>query len=179
MKDHTKFKGIMNQRINHLKPVSHWWNTGNVKSAINAINMMNINEPTLVLDLLNMSLNVNKGNMPLEAGSVFLQKAGFLVDSKIDVHIRKGIEFVNRIFKFFGDDIIAIKTVAVINMVDITREERVKKYDKLIDEFTNMYNKPSLVKRAERKKDDLGESACKLRADLEVFLNKIKKATPN
>ena len=39
MKDHTKFKGVMATRINHLKPVIHWWNSGNIKSAMNAISM--------------------------------------------------------------------------------------------------------------------------------------------
>ena len=38
MKDHTKFKRFMVQRLNYLKPILHWWNSGNIRSALNAIN---------------------------------------------------------------------------------------------------------------------------------------------
>jgi katanin p80 WD40 repeat-containing subunit B1 len=176
MKDHSKFKGIMNNRINALKPVLHWWSTGNSKPALNAINMMNINEPTLVLDLLNMSLAMHKGTQIIpETGLVFLQKSSVLLDSKIDVHIRKGMEIIAHIFKMFQDDIIAIKCVPLMGGVDIAREDRMKKYDKLIDEVNNVYNKDALKRRAERKKDDLGEASAKLRNDLEVFLKKVGK----
>ena len=42
-----------------------------------------------------------------------------------------------------------------MNMVDIAREERIKKYDKLIEELEKIYNKDSLRIRAEKKKDDV------------------------
>jgi len=176
MKDHSKFKGLMTNRINALKPVLHWWSTGNIKPALNAITMMNINEPTLVLDLVTMSLVMNRGNQILpDMGSVFLQKSSILLDSKIDVHIRKGIEFIEKILKMFHDEIVSIKNVALMGGVDIAREDRVKKYDKLIDEFNNIYNKESLKRRAEKKKDDIGEASSRLRNELESFLNKVRK----
>ena len=47
---------------------------------------MHITDPTVALDLINLGISLGKGNqMPVEAGCVFLQKASFLIDCKIDV----------------------------------------------------------------------------------------------
>jgi len=35
-----------------MKPILHWWNSGNIKSSINAINQLN--EPSIILDALVM-----------------------------------------------------------------------------------------------------------------------------
>ena len=47
---------------------------------------LNLNDSTLIMDLLNMSTAVNKtGQMNVEAACIFLQKAVMLIDSKFDV----------------------------------------------------------------------------------------------
>lgn len=99
-KDHSKFKAFMKQRLDHLELVLHHWNSGNIRSALNAINMylnfwgllrikisrLSLNDSTLIMDLLNMSTAVNKtGQMNVEAACIFLQKAVMLCDSKFDV----------------------------------------------------------------------------------------------
>jgi katanin p80 WD40 repeat-containing subunit B1 len=177
MKDHNKLNGIMNNRLNSLKPVHHWFSTGNEKSALNAINMMSITEPTLVLDLLNMSFAAHRGLEVIpETGTTLLQKASMLLDSKIEIHRQKAIEFVIKIFKTFQNDIVSLKCAPMMGEVDIEREHRLKKYDKLIDELNNVCNKESLKKQAESKKAN-AKDAAKLKGDLEMFLKKIGKRT--
>ena len=47
---------------------------------------MHITDPTVALDLLNLGISLGKGNqMSVHAGCIFLQKASFLIDCKIDV----------------------------------------------------------------------------------------------
>ena len=47
---------------------------------------MHITDPTVALDLLNLGIALGKGNqMSVHAGCIFLQKASFLIDCKIDV----------------------------------------------------------------------------------------------
>ena len=43
-------------------------------------------------------------------------------------------------------------------MVDLAREERVKKYDKLIDEFEKICNKPRIKKLASKNREEVSLS---------------------
>jgi len=179
-KDHSKFRAFMKQRLDHLELVLHYWNSGNIRSALNAINGLNLNDSTLIMDLLNMSTAVNKtGQMNVEAACIFLQKAVMLVDSKFDHHVKMGFKFINKTFKQYYDEIVSLKTANVMNMVDLAREERVKKYDKLIDEFDAIARKERIRKLAAKHKDEVGEMAGRLINDLELFLNKIKAGDSN
>jgi len=179
-KDHSKFRAFMKQRLDHLELVLHYWNSGNIRSALNAINILNLNDSTLIMDLLNMSAAVNKtGQMNVEAACIFLQKAVMLIDSKFDHHVKMGFKFINKTFKQYYDEIVSLKTANVMNMVDLAREERVKKYDKLIDEFETIARKERIRKLAAKHKDEVGEMAGRLINDLELFLNKIKANDSN
>ena len=37
MKEHTKFLAILNKRKDYIDPIMHWWNQGNLKSALYAV----------------------------------------------------------------------------------------------------------------------------------------------
>jgi len=50
---------------------------------------------------------------------------------------------------------VKIKTANVINMVDLAREERLKKYDKLINEFEAITQKERIKKLAIKHKDEV------------------------
>ena len=47
---------------------------------------------------------------------------------------------------------IKIKTFSPINRVDLSREERLAKYDKMIEAFMNVFREDRLKKYSERKK---------------------------
>jgi len=68
-----------------------------------------------------------------------------------------------------------LKTANVVNMVDLAREERVKKYDRLISEFQAIYSKERIKKLAAKNKEEVGELANRVLAELEFFINKISK----
>lgn len=38
-KDHNKFQSVLAHRLEHTKSILHWWNSGNVKSALNHISL--------------------------------------------------------------------------------------------------------------------------------------------
>mmetsp|Transcript_6526 Transcript_6526/g.5860 ORF Transcript_6526/g.5860 Transcript_6526/m.5860 type:complete len:84 (+) Transcript_6526:2158-2409(+) len=78
-------------------------------------------------------------------------------------------------FKQFHDEIVNVKCVGVVNMVDLAREERMKKYDKLIDEFEKISTRPRIKKLASKNREEVGEIAVRVLSELEIFLNKIKK----
>lgn len=69
----------------------------------------------------------------------------------------------------FRDELIKIKSFNPISKVDITREERLAKYDKLIDEFLNIFKLERLKKLAENKggeKDEIYRIANELYKNL-------------
>jgi len=175
-KDHSKFKAFMKQRLDHLELILHYWNSGNIRSALNAINILNLNDSTLIMDLLNMSSAVNKtGQMNIEAACIFLQKAVQLIDSKFDHHVKMGFKHIDKTFKQFHEEIVSLKTANVMNSVDLAREERLKKYDKLINEFEAIAQKDRIKRLATKNKDEVGELANRLLTELELFLTKVKK----
>ncbi len=52
-------------------------------------------------------------------------------------------------------EIVSLKTANVMGGVDLAREERVKKYDKLIDEFDAITKKERIRKLAAKHKDEV------------------------
>ena len=74
-----------------------------------------------------------------------------------------------------------------MNMVDLAREERIMKYDRLISEFEEISNKEKIRRLASSQKSGVdkflvkdkssfkvGELAGQLLAELEIFLDKVK-----
>ena len=93
MKEHSKFIGVLNTRLNYLKPITHWWNSGNIKSSIYAVEKyihllyylkyVRISDTTVLMDILNMLLITNKiQNLSIEYISVLIPKSLVLIESK-------------------------------------------------------------------------------------------------
>ena len=61
--------------------------------------------------------------------------------------IKHGLTFLLQIMSLFRDDIIKIKTYPIdTKCVDLSREERIRSYDALIEVLIEVYNHPRLKK---------------------------------
>lgn len=67
--------------------------------------------------------------------------------------IKHGLNFLIQILSLFRDDIIKIKTYPVDKGVDLTREERIRNYDSLIEVLIEVYNNPRLKKLLGKKEE--------------------------
>eukprot|EP01017_Pseudomicrothorax_dubius_P012629 TRINITY_DN1530_c0_g1_i7.p1 TRINITY_DN1530_c0_g1~~TRINITY_DN1530_c0_g1_i7.p1 ORF type:complete len:356 (+),score=75.02 TRINITY_DN1530_c0_g1_i7:1250-2317(+) len=174
LKEDSKFKGVMTQKLNYLKPILHWWNSNNIKSALNAIER--INEPWVLNDVFNMVIQTNKlGNLNVEAITIFVAKSRILIESRFQPHIKVGLDIVRRAYKQFRDEIIVVKNGSTINMVDLAREERLKKYDKLLEEFDIVY-KLKRIERLAKMDDDIGQMARTFITEMDFVYSKINQA---
>ncbi|KAL4445218.1 hypothetical protein ABPG74_022031 [Tetrahymena malaccensis] len=175
-KEHQKFLILMNNRLNYVKPIQHWWHQGNSKSSLYAISQLH--DPCYVMDALQMTLNMNKLQyVNVEGVGTLLQKCKILIESKYQSHIKFGLEFVKKILEQYRDELINVKTFSLMSKVDLAREERIKKYNSLIDELRSI-QKISRIKRiVERKaKEDIGQLANLVLTDLNYLFSKLDNA---
>ncbi|EAS07712.3 katanin con80 domain protein (macronuclear) [Tetrahymena thermophila SB210] len=175
-KEHQKFLILMNNRLNYVKPIQHWWNQGNSKSSLYAISQLY--DPCYVMDALQMTLNMNKLQyVNVEGVGTLLQKCKILIESKYQSHIKFGLEFVKKILEQYRDELINVKTFSLMSKVDLAREERIKKYNSLIDELRSIQKISRIKKIVERKaKEDIGQLANLVLTDLNYLFGKLDNA---
>ncbi|KRX07123.1 WD40-repeat-containing domain [Pseudocohnilembus persalinus] len=176
LKEHQKFTHILQARINYMQPILHWWNNGNIKSALHAINQLT--DSQLLMDALNMSLSLNKLQyLNIENVCILVSKAKILIESKYSPHIKCGLNFTSQILIKYKDEIINVKSFALMGKVDLAREERIKVYDKLLNELQRIYQLPRLKKIADKGSKDLGQMGKKLQNDLYNLFTKIDQVS--
>ena len=171
-KEHNKFVSLMEEKYNYLAPIQHWFSSGNIKAAINAI--QGLNEPVVIQDLVNMIMTTNKvSNMSIEFNTVLLKKAIILIESKYIIHIKTGIRFAQKSIQLYQHDVISIKGVSVHTKVDQQREERIKKYDDFVNEIYRMYNSNRLQKiKNKYQEQEVGKLCLQLNRDAQYQLAK-------
>lgn len=102
MKGDSTFKGVLSQRLNYVRPIVHWWNSNNVKVALNAVER--ITDPTILMDVFNMTtISTKIPNLNLEGVTIFVAKARILIESKFQPHIKVGLELVRKILRQYRD----------------------------------------------------------------------------
>ncbi len=100
-----------------------------------------MNDTSIVMDLLNYTFAENQkiDTLNYENIAQILPHATSLVNSKYETHVLAGIKTSFNIIKFWGPEMIKIKTIMVGGGVDLSREERIKKVDLCIDHFMTLY----------------------------------------
>ena len=90
-----------------------------------------IKDPSVVMDLLNYTFAENQKIESLNYDNILqiLPHASNLINGKYETHILAGLKTSYNIIKFWGQEMIKIKTVRVSGGVDLAREERIKKVD--------------------------------------------------
>ncbi|CAD8100190.1 unnamed protein product [Paramecium primaurelia] len=174
LKDHSKVIQILNQRINYMKPIMHWWSNNNIKSAVNAINQLS--EPSILFDALLMCAQSQKfKSIPMEQLPQLLEKCKILIDSKYLSHIKGGLLFCYKTFTTYRDDIQTIKCFNQMSKVDLSREERIAKYDKIVEQLKQIIQMSKLTKLIERNKIEVSDLAKKLQIEMLSLLKRINQ----
>ncbi|CAD8185955.1 unnamed protein product [Paramecium pentaurelia] len=173
-KDHNRVNQILKQRINYMKPIIYWWSNNNIKSAINAINQLT--EPSILFDALTMCSHSQKfKSIPIEQIPQLLEKCKVLIDSKYLSHIKGGIVFSYKTFTIYRDDILTIKCFNQMSKVDLSREERVAKYDKIVEQLKQIIQMSKLTKLIERNKEEISDLAKKFQIEMLGLLKRINQ----
>ncbi|CAD8205484.1 unnamed protein product [Paramecium pentaurelia] len=173
-KDHNRVKQILKQRINYMKPIIYWWSNNNLKSAINAINQLV--EPSILFDALSMCSHSSKFKMiPIEQMPQLLEKCKILIESKYLSHIKGGIVFSYKTFSIYRDDILTIKCFNQMSKVDLSREERVAKYDKIVEQLKQIIQMSKITKLIERNKEEISDLAKKFQIEMLGMLKRINQ----
>ncbi|CAK75916.1 unnamed protein product (macronuclear) [Paramecium tetraurelia] len=182
VKDHNKVQSVLTQRMNYMKPILHWWSNNNLKSAMNAINQ--VQEPSILQDALSLySQSPKFGQVPIDSLPMLLEKARILIESKYTSHIRGGLDFAWTTLNQFRDviylilykEILNIKLFNQLSKADLTREERIQKYDRVIEQFKIIAQTPKLQKIIDRNKEDLSDLAKKFQIEVIGFLKKVNQ----
>ncbi|CAK65864.1 unnamed protein product (macronuclear) [Paramecium tetraurelia] len=171
-KDHNRINQILSQRMKYIKPILSWWINNNIKSAINAINQ--VIDPSILQDALSLYSQQPKfSSIPIENFPLLLEKARILIESRFAFHIKTGLDFTYKSLCLFRDEILNIKLFNQLSKADLAREERIQKYDKVIEQLKIIAQMPKMQKLIERNKDELTELAKKLQLETAGLLKKI------
>lgn len=156
MKESSKFESVLRDRSNAIKPIINFWKQGRIPTALDLLQKCN---PAVLVDCANtiLSLPIYKSAITPEVGIVLSSSLrDLMVTGKHSTYVAAAMNNINLIVLLFKDELIKIKTFTAMTRVDITREERLAKYDKLIDEFLSIFKQDRLKKYYERKR--AGES---------------------
>ncbi len=135
-----------------------------------------MSDTSIVMDLLNNTFaeNLKIETLNYENIAHVLPHATNLINSKYETHILAGLKTSYNLVKFWGPEMIKIKTIAVGGGVDLSREERIKKVDGCIDHFMNLYKSKGFQKSLKRQ-GEVQEVANLLHNHLQNLLNKTRR----
>ncbi|CAD8063132.1 unnamed protein product [Paramecium sonneborni] len=174
VKDHNKVQSVLTQRMNYMRPILHWWSNNNLKSAINAITQ--VIEPSILQDALSLYSQYPKfAQVPIDTIPMLLEKARILIESKYTSHMRGGLDFAWTTLNQFRDEILSIKLFNQLSKADLAREERIQKYDRIIEQFKILVQTPKVQKIIDRNKEDLSDLAKKFQIEVVGFLKKVNQ----
>lgn len=92
-----------------------------------------------------------------------------LFNGKHENHVVTGAQSIHQILKHIGQDIIALRNTPVSRGVDLSREERLKICDELLEQFVGIF-KGSTIKKRSKYKGNIGRVSKSLYEDLYKFL---------
>ncbi|CAD8067805.1 unnamed protein product [Paramecium sonneborni] len=173
-KDHNRINQILSQRMKFMKPIICWWTNNNIKSAVNAINQ--VTDPQNLQDVISLCSQQPKfTQIPIDNFPMLLEKARLLIESRFAFHIKTGLDFAYKSLCQFREEILNIKLFNQLSKADLAREERIQKYDRIIEQLKIIAQMPKMQKLLERNKDELTEMAKKLQLEVFEMMKKINQ----
>lgn len=147
MKDNSTFETVMKSRINQLKPIIHFWSQNKIESSLSILKQA---EAPIVSDATTAILKSSKMRYAVsaEVAVKLLIILTELMKHKHGTYFRSAMLSINDIVNMFKEELIKIKTFNPLTKNDPAREERLAKYDRLIEEFLNIFKQERLKKYA-------------------------------
>ena len=168
----------MYQRQNNLRKVLRWWQSGNHNSAFNTL--LQLRDQSVCKDFLDVTFGDPKPNnsiklLNFESARGVLQLAKQLINSKHQAYQQTGLQAASNIFELFHERIMSLKNCYSVtaNGVDVAREERIAKADKLVDILKDIIASPRFVEIKTQQGGQLQQLAERLDTDIDFFTVRI------
>jgi hypothetical protein len=126
----------------------------------------------VVSDVLAQILRPSRMSISAEFGCIIAERAKEMIGSKHLSLIKAGLEYMMQVVSLFKEDMIRLKTFGSDKGVDRAREERLRRYDSLIEQYVEVYQSHRLKRLAE-KKDEASRLAEQLAAELAAIFKKV------
>jgi len=151
---HSDIKKILYTRKNTLKRLAKFCIDRDVPSTLNYLSM--INELAIYNDFLNYSLlqtDTIRVPLTMDNASFLLSHVNDLINSRYENYKKVGIHSALVLLKLFSDRIITTKN-SNTNGIDLSKEDRIKKCDKLIEIYRGIISLSSLEQLLQKKSHD-------------------------
>lgn len=123
-------------------------------------------------DVLAQILKPSHVQISTEFGIVIAERAKEMIKSKHLSLIKSGLEYMLHIVGLFKDEMIRLKMFGMDRGVDLAREERIRRFDLLIEQYVEVYQSHRLKKLGE-KHDETSNLAGQLAAELGGIFHKV------
>lgn len=130
--EHLKFLKIMSDRAKSIQGMLDLWMKGNIKILIQTLKSTDI---YVVSDVLAQILKPSRAAISAQFGIIIAERSKQMINSKHLSLIRSGLDFMLQVVTLFKDDMIKLKTFGSDKGVDLAREQRLRKYDILIEQY--------------------------------------------
>ena len=101
----------------------------------------------MVSDVLAQILKPSKVRISAEFGFIIAERAKEMINSKHLTLVKAGLEHMLQVVSLFKDEMIKLKTFGTDRGgVDLAREERLRRYDLLIEQYVEVYQSHRLKK---------------------------------
>ncbi len=156
MKNAPNFKLLMSTRIRNLNNISDIWD--NAKNKIESFEYINdLGDLGVINDILNFALiKTETKYMDVRSKEIVVLFPSIIkmCKSKYDWYFKNGILSAWKILNYLGSVIIQAKQAYLLNpgMRDVSREEKIKIYDKIIGYFQDIIELENFENHLESKK---------------------------
>jgi hypothetical protein len=156
MKNAPNFKLLMSTRIRNLNNISDIWD--NAKNKIESFEYIkDLGDLGVINDILNFALiKTETKYMDVRSKEIVVLFPSIIkmCKSKYDWYFKNGILSAWKILNYLGSVIIQAKQAYLLNpgMRDVSREEKMKIYDKIIGYFQDLIELENFEKHLESKK---------------------------
>ena len=170
----SQFMSLMKNRINILSPITNSYQSGNFEDAMNRLSQTK--DLGVINDYFRYALikkEQSQLNLNIDMALNIFQKIFQMINSKYDPYFKTGIDTAWAILNYFSDQIIQVLKTPVFNGVDLNREEKIRKYKILVDNFSNLRENPR-VENNLKYKEIKGLNLKQFIGEVNFFLNQCK-----
>ena len=174
--NNNNFKLILENRIKNLKTVQISWNNGKSKnegfSTAESLKDLGVQNDLFNYALIKTDIN----NLDINSNDVisFFPMILNMVSSHYDIYFKNGILTAWKVLKLYYDVIINTKQSQMLNPknIDLNREDKIKKYDIIINYFEKLRRIQNVSEHLNPKKEIVDLDLKKFIGELDYFLKK-------